>query len=45
MEAVLLLLQFHLADRLRAYLAAGVITPAALAALLARDVVDLVSED
>ncbi len=45
MEATLRLLELLLADRLRAYQAAGVIAPAALAALLARDVIDLVSED
>ncbi len=39
------LLELLIADRLRAYQAAGVIFPAALAALLARDVIELVHED
>jgi hypothetical protein len=41
MEAALRLLELTLADRLRAYQAAGVVRPDALAALLARDVIDL----
>jgi hypothetical protein len=42
MEAALRLLELTLAARLRAYHAAGVVRPDALAQLLARDVIDLV---
>ena len=45
MEAVLRLLELALADRLRAYHAAVVVTPDALAQLLARDVISLCSRD